>query len=323
MKRLLLITEGFYHYDDAISDAIGKRGYEVTKFQAQVEFSTMEQILHRRNRKQYRKKKQKQQQQALLEMESFDVILVICGHSLDVETFLELKKRQSNATFILYLWDDIKRVHTYEAIKHCFDRIMTFDRYDAEQYHLEFRPLFYLDSYEYAGQTKKYDLCFMGWMHSDRRKVIRQVLEHDFPDTTKTFIYLFTGPVAIAKEKLRAKSDWDRKVNRMMHTRRLNQQQSTEVLLGSKATLDIQHETQRGLTIRTLESLAAHTKLITSNPEVRLYDFYKEENMLIIDRKNPVIPKEFLEKPWTDVDPAIVKKYGLDAWVKDVLERDV
>ncbi len=319
MKKLLLITEGFYHYDNAIKEAIEKEGYEATLFQAQINLSVWERIVHKKDRKQYRQEKQRISQQFLLKEDHYDVVLVICGHSLDVDTFLQFRENHEDTTFILYLWDDVKRVETYEALKGCFDVIMTFDRYDAKEHGLQFRPLFYLDSYTYENQPKDYDICFMGWLHSDRREVISRILQNYFNQGESRYIYLFTGPLKRLKSKWAAKTKWDKVMNGYLHTKRLSQEESTEVLLKSKATLDIQHASQKGLTIRTIESLAAHTKLITSNPEVKYYDFYRENNVIMIDRENPVIDKAVLETPWEEIDEAIVEKYSLTAWVKDVL----
>lgn len=61
------------------------------------------------------------------------------------------------------------------------------------------------------------------------------------------------------------------------------------VLAISKAQIEIQHPSQKGLTTRAFESLGTKTKLITTNPAIRQYDFYNSNNILIIDRNNPVI----------------------------------
>lgn len=61
------------------------------------------------------------------------------------------------------------------------------------------------------------------------------------------------------------------------------------VLAISKAQIEIQHPSKKGLTTRAFESLGTKTKLITTNPAIRQYDFYNSNNILIIDRNNPVI----------------------------------
>ena len=73
---------------------------------------------------------------------------------------------------------------------------------------------------------------------------------------------------------------------------------------------------QAGLSIRTFEALAAHTKMITTNPRIKEYDFYSPENVLIIDRKNPVIDPEFIDKPYRPLRAEIEEKYSISSWVK-------
>ena len=48
--------------------------------------------------------------------------------------------------------------------------------------------------------------------------------------------------------------------------------------------------------MRTIEiALGMRKKSITTNLDIKEYDFYDKNNILIIDRKNPIINKEFLE----------------------------
>lgn len=59
-------------------------------------------------------------------------------------------------------------------------------------------------------------------------------------------------------------------------------------------------------------------KLITTNPHVKEYDFYQPENILIVDRYNPVITKEFLNVPWKDISEEIYKKYSISSWFNTI-----
>ena len=80
----------------------------------------------------------------------------------------------------------------------------------------------------------------------------------------------------------------------------------------------MQHPKQTGLTMRTIETLGAKKKLITTNPHVKEYDFYRPENILIVDRYNPVITKEFLDAPWKEIPENIYKKYSISSWLNSI-----
>ena len=83
----------------------------------------------------------------------------------------------------------------------------------------------------------------------------------------------------------------------------------------SKAVIDSHHPSQSGLTIRTLETLGAKRKLITTNVNVKQYDFYRESNILVVDRSNPVVTSDFLASEYEEIPLEVYKKYSLDGWL--------
>ncbi len=60
-------------------------------------------------------------------------------------------------------------------------------------------------------------------------------------------------------------------------------------------------------------------KLITTNTEVKKYDFYNSNNIWVINRENPEIPKSFLETPYESLPNEIYSKYSIGEWVKKIL----
>ncbi len=89
----------------------------------------------------------------------------------------------------------------------------------------------------------------------------------------------------------------------------------------SRIVMDVQHPKQIGLTLRCLETLGAKRKLITTNQDIRNYDFYNPNNILVVDRNNPVVPKDFLNTPYTEVNKDIYDKYSITSWVKHILKE--
>jgi hypothetical protein len=87
----------------------------------------------------------------------------------------------------------------------------------------------------------------------------------------------------------------------------------------SKAILDVEHPRQTGLTMRTIETIGAARKLVTTNVSVRTYDFYLEDNIFIIDRRNPWVSEEFFDKPYRAIERSIYRRYSLIGWMDDVL----
>ena len=92
----------------------------------------------------------------------------------------------------------------------------------------------------------------------------------------------------------------------------------SELVHESKVILDINHPKQVGLTMRTFEAFGAQKKLITTNADVANYDFYDKNNILVIDRLNPLINNEFLTGPFVAPDEKILLKYSIQGWITDL-----
>ena len=95
--------------------------------------------------------------------------------------------------------------------------------------------------------------------------------------------------------------------------------QLTATLKQSKAVVDIQHPKQTGLTMRTIEMLGANKKIITTNSDIKHYDFYHPNNICIVKRNNVVVPTEFMTTPFVLVDERIKERYSINYFVLDIL----
>ncbi len=86
----------------------------------------------------------------------------------------------------------------------------------------------------------------------------------------------------------------------------------------SRVVLDIQHPSQKGLTMRTIEMIGAGKKIITTNKEIKEYDFYDPNNIYYLDRDTIELDKSFFETPYQMLDKEIYHKYSVDGWLQDV-----
>ena len=102
------------------------------------------------------------------------------------------------------------------------------------------------------------------------------------------------------------------------HFNSLNSHQVKEYLERCKVVIDIQHPKQVGLTMRTIEMLGLRKKLITTNKDIKNYDFYNEDNICVIDRKNVLIDKKFIKSDYNQSSDIFRKNYSLDAFTNDL-----
>ena len=61
-------------------------------------------------------------------------------------------------------------------------------------------------------------------------------------------------------------------------------------------------------------------KLITTNAEIKKYDFYHPDNILVWDGKNEDLIDEFLKVPYCEMPFEIRKKYGFTNWLNYILQ---
>ncbi len=248
----------------------------------------------------------------------YDVIFVLTGKKLDVELFRRFTMVQSKAETILYLWDDIKRLENYEEIKMLFDRVISFDRKDCKEESLEFLPLFYLEDYVYHDEAKIRECSVLGGWHSDRVRIINQLCKQFDIRSKKWYLLLSTTRAHWLRKRWLSRDN--EKVPSYVRPITLSIKDSADILKGSKVTIDMPYPGQQGLSIRTLEALAANTKLITTNADVMNYDFYNEKNICVIDRVNPRVDNQFMEEPYQKIDNSIVEQYSIESWVKRIFE---
>lgn len=83
--------------------------------------------------------------------------------------------------------------------------------------------------------------------------------------------------------------------------------------------MDIEHPRQNGTTTRPVEMLPMKKKIITTNKYVKNFEFYNENNFLIIDRETPCLKEEFFESEYLPVDKDVLYKYSPENFVKNVM----
>jgi hypothetical protein len=253
-----------------------------------------------------------------LSQNDYATIFVIQGEGVTPKTLSLLRKAYPRARLVFYTWDSIDNKPFSQRNLNLYDRCATFDPVDARKYGMAFRPLFYSDGFDRPTELDyRYNLSFIGTVHSDRYRIVHSLLEQ-MPADTRTFIYLY----------LQATWMYDLRrifTNTIVGSKRedfkftpLSKDIVQETFFQSRAVLDIEHVHQRGATMRTIETLGSRRKLVTTNALLRDYDFYDPMNIQIIDRNAPRIKQDFLLTPYQAIPEEIRQKYSIRQWVRDI-----
>jgi hypothetical protein len=249
----------------------------------------------------------------------FDYLFVNRGEIVPAFFLKELKKMQPNCQFIFYTWDSFtNHSHPITILKY-FDRKFTFDSDDAVKYKIKFRPLFFLDGYKYiknSSQLKsKYNLLFLGTAHSDRYKISSALVDYCNQNGLTSFCYYYMhGRLVYLYKKIFDHSFKEFDYKKLSFTS-LNTKQIFDLYKNSDVILDINHPGQRGLTMRTFESIGAGKKMITTNIEIKKYSFYNPNNILVIERENIQFSKSFFETNYEDISIEAYNRMSIEGWI--------
>lgn len=249
----------------------------------------------------------------------FDIVFVVNGQTLSPRILKNLKSQYSSAKFYLYLWDSFSnRSNSISKLKF-FDYVSTFDPNDAKEHDLDFRPLFF--SYENKKNEvdrMEFDWSFIGTNHSDRHSIINRMISLS-NKKRNSYVYLYIPAKWVFWFiKIFNKNYRNASANEFKFIP-LSKAHVNELFSKSKAILDIEHPKQYGLTMRTFEVIGAHKKLITTNKNIKNYDFYNSKNICIVDRESPMVPDDFFDSNCEDLSEELYYKYSISGWLDDVL----
>ena len=254
-------------------------------------------------------KKIRKQEYVLNQLESWDhqdIILVIRPDLLDRKTHQIIKSKTNR--YIAYLYDSTKRFPVKHLCNGIFDEIFSFDSKESKNYN--FRKIsnyIYLPKKE-LDLKKEYKYSVFIVISKDSRLKILDAISRklDGLKMNYKFIVKYSKAIKGINPKIEVTPEY------------IGLDALKQLIEDSKIMMDISRTINTGLSFRIFESLAYQKKLITTNKTVKRYDFYNPNNILIIDPKNPEIPKEFLETNYEPIEDSIYKKYTVQQWVRTV-----
>jgi len=326
-KRILLFAPPFFHYDLEVKKKLRSYGAIVDLYDERPSSNIFIKAIIRIYSKSLSTYAARYFNRIIArnKNKNYDIIFIIKGEVITQQIISKLRSSFPKAKLLLYLWDSIRN---YKEIKSClplFDRTLTFDINDSlEIESLIFRPLFYIDDYKECAletSSKNIDLLFVGTVHSDRWQFLKDIKTQAESRKLNVYYYLYIqSPIIFFVRKI-----FDRRLSSLPYKdarfQALSKEKIIELIKNTKVVVDIQHPKQTGLTMRTIEIIGARRKLLTTNHTIGNYDFFSEDNIAIIDRKNPVLNFDFWSAKHTDLPDDIYDKYSIDGWMDDVFSN--
>lgn len=235
-----------------------------------------------------------------------DIILTIKGDFIDPKSLLEFKKYTKKS--IGFFNDNSYRCPKIAHVIPSFDEAFSFEKEDCNKFGLNFVPNWIYNSEISSEHNSTFEYDVFNISSIDRRLpiLLRIAKQLESKEINSKFI--------VYDKKHNPTDDTISYINKHLPLSEVN-----EFINRSKVLLDINRFNQTGLTFRVFESLGLGKKLITTNSDIKNYDFYNPNNILVIDEKNPVIPTSFFENEYEKIPDSIFNKYTLNGWSEAVL----
>lgn len=237
-----------------------------------------------------------------------DYVLMIGGLYYSKEFIELIKEKNSKIKFIVFLWDKFSK-EEITKIKEIYDKVYTFEKSDALENNIKWRPSFYIKKEKNIEKTL--DFYFLGENRDkERYEYINSLYKFCKKNGLKNKVYLYS------KKKVKNLN------NEIIIYNKISYEENLENIKRSKVTFEKNIEKQLGLSLRSLECLGYETKLITTNKDIKNYDFYSPNNIFIIENINEVnkIPLDFFIKQYEKIDDKILEKYSFKGFVKEILQ---
>ncbi|MGB4588349.1 MAG: hypothetical protein WBI17_03820 [Clostridiaceae bacterium] len=324
-KRVLFIGTTFYTYHTMIIKEFEAQGFIVDYYPDRPSERSITKGLIKINKNLVKKQTEAYFDEIINETRGkhYDKVFMINCKVYTKNMVEELKSMHKTAEFILYLWDSVKLYPFVEDLIPLFDRAYTFDLDDSEKkYGLKLLPLFYHHEYAKIAEEKhviKYDLVSICTAHPVRYRIIKELFPKLRNEGIRIYSFLFINKLQYIYNKVFVNQFWLAKKSEF-NFKSLRNDEIIEIIKESNTIFDIPHEKQSGLTMRTIETLGAKRKLITTNKQISRYNFYNENNIMILNDDNFEEVASFLKRDYQDIPKHIYKAYSLSSWVTNIIE---
>lgn len=231
-----------------------------------------------------------------------DVILVLRPDKLQIKLLKHLKHNCDR--FLGWYFDAITKFPKKQELIPLFDKVYSYEPCDVKGYDLDFLPNFIPFDCDAAPAGRG---VFNVSSYDERFEIIEGIAKYL---SKKNYPYNI-----IVRSDKGTTSDHVEIIEKNIPLDNVK-----ELITDCKILLDVQKEDQGGLTFRVFESLGLGKKLITTNQNVKNYDFYDPNNILVLNKKSIEIPTEFLDCPYKPISEEILSKYRRRGWINKVFE---
>lgn len=263
---------------------------------------------------------------------SYDFFFSIDGLMVCPFLFDYLKETNPEIKCKLFLYDKIEFACHVERYFNYYDDVFSFDLGDVAKYNLKFLPIYWVPCTK--NLEKKYDLFGMATysLHKkDRARLFREIKqvvnEIGLNAFVKLYVKIDNWFVFIMKNLVKmflhhkTYIPFGDVLNGLVTNKSLSPSEFRDCIYESEVIIDTHVEYQDGLTARFMWALGAEKKIVTTNKNVKRYEFYTPEQFFILGEKPINNLKEFVGSKFnlSEKNREIISKYRIDNWLKTII----
>lgn len=317
MQKILFMMPGYYGFNEVVNDGLTKySGFTVNNIDTATKkvyrnisdraINFFSKFLLSKNLKPLMR--EKRIFQSINKFEKYDYLIVNRADIIS-PTNLDLAFSKSRRS-VLILWDSLHKIPTDKSVLSKFDVVYSFDQEDCRKFGFEkIENFHFFDSID-QNITPKYDAVFLGTLDSRIEKInaVIKTLKENNNKSVKAYLYSNAKKDVIFSKNIEIFSDV------------IPFKNAYQYALNGKVIIDIGHDNQSGLSFRFFEAMAFRKKIITTNKSVINYDFYRSDNIFIIEDIDEIeIPDTFWNEPYKELSIEMVDKYHLKNWVYKII----
>lgn len=199
-----------------------------------------------------------------------------------------------------------------------FDHVYSFDIDDCKKYNFlyleQFLPFSFSEVKEIRSkliieQKNSLTCFFVGEHWEEREQIINKISPILLLNNCKTDFYL----VDYSK-----KFDIDDIPSENFKKMPITYQENIKKSISADIILEINHKNQSGASLRSIEAILLNKKLITTNINIKNYEFYRPEQIFILDNNYDELA-EFLVTPFLPINIDLLFKYTSDGMINKLL----
>lgn len=262
--RVLIVSPRFFGYEQDIASEFRRQGCDVDLVDERPSNgSVMKALIRVRPSLAARSVRRHFREIAERGVGGYRLVLVIKGEAVPTWFLERVRAESPDAVVVFYTFDSVTNSTHFVPLLPHFDHLFSFQP-DAVAVDPRFRlkHLFYAPDFRpLGGADRRYEVAFIGTLHSSRYRFVGRLLA----GFTRTFTHFYVQAkwYFVFKRLTDARFRAVRRSDVRFES--LDRARVADVFRNSLAVLDMQHERQAGLTMRTFEVLASGAYLVTTN----------------------------------------------------------